>query len=121
MKKRDKTNKDQKELFDTKKFYRTTSFPQSWYELLSNHDEDFLSEILFDVQSINLIENKLILTFGNSTSYNFFRLSMLNENSRKKIEKIFKGIYGDDVTVAIVTATKRTPKGTDKREKDAWN
>ena len=46
---------------------------------------------------------------------------MLNENSRKKIEKIFKGIYGDDVTVAIETATKRTPKGTDKREKDAWN
>ena len=25
------------------------------------------------------------------------------------------------LTVAIETVTKRTPKGTDKREKDAWN
>ena len=41
MSKNDKANKNQKELFDTESFYRTTSFPSSWYELLSNHDEEF--------------------------------------------------------------------------------
>ena len=114
MRKKDKANKNQKELFDTESFYRTTSFPSSWYELLSNHDEEFLTEILVDVSYIDYVESKLIITFGNNTSYNFFRLSMLNDVSKRKIEKIFKSIYGEEVTITIRKLTKG--QKVDKRE-----
>ena len=54
------------------------------------------------------------MTFGNNTSYNFFRLSMLNDVSKRKIEKIFKSIYGEEVTITIRKLTKG--QKVDKRE-----
>jgi|TARA_B100000530_G_scaffold98588_1_gene61146 hypothetical protein len=116
MKKKKQNNKDQRELFDTKKFERTYLLPQTWYELLSNSDEEFLNELLFDISGVNYIYPKLILTFQNPTSYNFFHLSMLNENSKRKIERIFKGIYGDDVLIVIQKANTEPPGKIDNRE-----
>ena len=55
MKKKKQNNKDQRELFDTKKFERTYLLPQTWYELLSNSDEEFLNELLFDISGVNYI------------------------------------------------------------------
>ena len=63
---------------------------------------------------IDYVESKLIITFGNNTSYNFFRLSMLNDVSKRKIEKIFKSIYGEEVTITIRKLTKG--QKVDKRE-----
>ena len=116
MKKKKQNNKDQRELFDTKKFERTYLLPQTWYELLSNSDEEFLNELLFDISGVNYMYPKLILTFQNPTSYNFFHLSMLNENSKRKIERIFKSIYGDDVLIVIQKANTEPPNRIDDRE-----
>ena len=55
MKKKKQNNKDQRELFDTKKFERTYLLPQTWYELLSNSDEEFLNELLFDISGVNSV------------------------------------------------------------------
>ena len=52
MKKKKQNNKDQRELFDTKKFERTYLLPQSWCDLLSNSDEEFLNELLLSLENI---------------------------------------------------------------------
>jgi hypothetical protein len=41
---------------------------------------------------------------------------MLNENSKRKIERIFKSIYGDDVLIVIQKANTEPPNRIDDRE-----
>ena len=69
MKKKKQNNKDQRELFDTKKFERTYLLPQTWYELLSNSDEEFLNELLFDISGVNYIYPKLFRILRHITSF----------------------------------------------------
>ena len=63
MKKKKQNNKDQRELFDTKKYERTYLLPQTWYDLLSNSDEEFLNELLFDISGVNYIYPKFCLLY----------------------------------------------------------
>ena len=93
-----------KELFDTSKFERIFELSPIWFELLSNLENNFLKELLEDVNFITGEDFKpvrLRINFKTNSSYNLFKLSMINDDSRKIIEKIFKATFGEDVTVSI--------------------
>ena len=78
MKKKKQNNKDQRELFDTKKFERTYLLPQTWYELLSNSDEEFLNELLFyekDKYVTSVINDNFNINQPFEQSYLYLNLS----------------------------------------------
>lgn len=93
-----------KELFDTSKFERTFELSPIWFQLLSNLESNFLKELLEDVNYItgeDLKPVRLRINFKSNSSYNLFKLSMINDDSRKIIEKIFKKTFGEEITLSI--------------------
>ena len=93
-----------KELFDTSKFERIFELSPIWFELLSNLENNFLKELLEDVNFITGEDFKpvrLRINFKTNSSYNLFKLSMINDDSRKVIEKIFKATFGEEISLSI--------------------
>jgi hypothetical protein len=101
-----------KELFDTTKYVRIFELSPIWFKLLSNLENNFLRELLEDVkyiegiesEPVNVIDNKplkLEINFKTNSSYNLFKLSMTNTESRKIIEKIFKKTFGEEIVLSI--------------------
>ena len=113
MKRKKKLDTDlNRELFDTSKYIRIYELSPIWFKLLSNLENNFLRELLEDVnyikgiesKPVNVIDNKplsLEINFKTNSSYNLFKLSMTNEESRKIIEKIFKVTFGDEIKLII--------------------
>ncbi len=113
MKRKKKLDTDlNRELFDTSKYIRIYELSPIWFKLLSNLENNFLRELLEDVnyikgiesKPVNVIDNKplsLEINFKTNSSYNLFKLSMTNEESRKIIEKIFKVTFGDEIKLSI--------------------
>ena len=93
-----------KELFDTSKFERIFELSPIWFKLLSSLKNNFLKELLEDVNYITGADYKpvnLRIAFKTNRSYNLFKLSMINDESRKIIEKIFKAAFGEEIILSI--------------------
>ena len=92
--------------------------PEIWYELLSKIDNQFLKQLLSDIDYVdigNMISTDLRIVFNSQESFNLFNLSLRKKSSREIIdgllnnilssreiiEKLFSETFGEDVSIIL--------------------
>ncbi len=78
--------------------------PKIWNDLLDKIDNNFLKDLLSDVDQVesgNMFATDLRIVFKSIDSFNLFNLSIKNESSRTMIEKAFSETFGDEISIII--------------------
>ena len=80
------------------------NMPEIWYELLSKIDNQFLKQLLSDIDYVdigNMISTDLRIVFNSQESFNLFNLSLREKSSREIIEKLFSETFGEDISIIL--------------------